>query len=369
MENWYKYLTALIVMSFVATLCMAQRPHFVYDVDFEFRFDNREYDASSYSKSMTIFGARVSPVVGLGISSRNGLSSHALMAGADVLKDFGSPDIKAGMLLYYKWDRRFRKTDVTMTAGIFPRRMMQGEYSTAFFSDSLKFYDSSLEGLLLTFRRPRSFYEIGCDWMGKYGENTRERFMIFGSGYGYLTKFFRLGLSAYMYHYAGSENVTGVVDNILVNPYAAFELGRLTGLQRLSFSLGYLQSMQNDRRNVGNYVFPGGGEFVFSIRNWNVGIENRLFYGAGMMPYYDSTDAAGVKYGNSLYFGDAFYRVRINGGNGIYDRLEVFYAPYIAPFVQLKVAAVCHFNEGFSGWQQIVSINVDLNDRTFKRRR
>ena len=370
MRNRFRYLCALAAgMVLSAAFSVAQTPHFEYGVDFDFRFDNREYDVSSYSRSMTVLGARAVPTVGIGIGSRNGRSSHVLMAGADVMKDFGASPIYAEMVLYYNWTQRFRKTEMSMTAGIFPRKKMNGEYSTAFFSDSLKFYDSNLEGLLLTFRRPRSYYEVGCDWMGKYGENRRERFMIFTSGNSRLTEFFKIGWSACMYHYAGSENVMGVVDNILVNPYVSFELGKYAGMQRLSLSLGWLQSMQNDRRNVGKYVFPGGGEFVLNARHWNVGLENRLYYGSGLMPYYNSTDAIGEKYGNQLYFGDAFWRITENGsGRGIYDRLEIYYAPYIASFVQLKVAAVCHFNGGFSGWQQIVSVNFVLDRQTFRKK-
>ena len=110
------------------------------------------------------------------------------------------------------------------------------------------------------------------------------------------------------------------------------------------------------------YVFPHGAEFIVGLRNWNVGVENRLFYGTDMMPYYDCTDAAGVKYGNSLYFGDTFFRVTENRrGLGIYDRLEIYYEPGIASFLTLRIGAVLHFNEGFSGWQQTVSLRFDLS--------
>ena len=132
-------------------------------------------------------------------------------------------------------------------------------------------------------------------------------------------------------------------------------------MQKLGLRLGWLQTVQRDRALVGHFVFAGGGELLLDVKNWNAGVENRLFYGTDMMPYYDSLDAGGRKYGNSLYFGDPFWQVTADGtGHGFYDRLEVYYEPRIASFLRLKVAAVMHFNGGFSGWQQIVSLKFDL---------
>ena len=342
------------------------RLRFEYDVDFDFRFDNREYDRSGFSPSMTIFGARLTPSVGLGIDDRRKSGRHSLMIGADIMKDFGDGKENAGLfreiVFYYEWVKRFRKTEMTLTAGIFPRSAMEGNYSTAFFSDSLKFYDNNIEGLLLRFRRPEAYYEIGCDWMGKYGGSRRERFMIFSSGEARPVGILRLGYSAVLYHLAGCEEVTGVVDNILLDPYVGLDFSGMAGIQELGFSLGWLQSFQNDRRNIGKYVFPHGGELVLNLKNWNAGIENRLFYGTDMMPYYNRTDAAGAKYGNLLYFGDPFFRVsEEHGGLGFYDRLDVFYEPRIAAFLTLRVCATLHFNEGFSGWQQTVALRFDLS--------
>ena len=67
--------------------------HFTYNVDFEMNFDNREYYRSAFSESMTIFGARLTPAVGLEAMQRNG-TSHRIMLGADIMKDFGAPHEK-----------------------------------------------------------------------------------------------------------------------------------------------------------------------------------------------------------------------------------------------------------------------------------
>lgn len=357
---------------------------FAYDVHFEMNFDNRELYRSAFSNSMTIFGARLTPAVGLEAQQMDG-TSHKVMFGIDVMKDFGASQVSeliAGkgsaetlprqnnldlfreITLYYRMDKDFGDTDMTLYAGIFPRRTMQGSYSQAFFSDSLKFYDNNLEGLLLKFLRPKAQFEIGCDWMGQYGTSRRERFMIFTSGEGKVAPVLALGYAGYMYHFANSTQVKGLVDNILVNPYARFDLSGKVDFQTLSLTIGWLQAMQHDRKHVGHYVFPSGGHFDVEVRKWNVALKNMMFYGTDMMPYYNNMDEGGIKYGNNLYLGDPFYRVHdkmTTSRTGLYDRLEVCYEPVIWDRLFLKVAAVFHFNDfRYSGCQQIVGLKVSF---------
>ena len=53
--------------------------------------------------------------------------------------------------------------------------------------------------------------------------------------------------------------------------------------------------------------------------------------------------------------------------NGFYDRLELFYEPSIAGFIDLKVGIVAHFAPtrdyafGFAGWQQRVGLTFNLD--------
>lgn len=339
---------------------------FTYDVDFEMNFDNREFYRSDFSNSMTIFGARLTPAIGLEAQQKNG-TSHRIMVGADIMKDFGSDRSHTQMLeeisLYYRLEKKIKKTRMTIYAGIFPRSNMSGNYSEAFFSDSLKFYDNNLEGILLKFKRPKAYFEVGCDWMGQYSENQRERFMVFTNGEGRIAPILYLGYSGYMYHFANSWNVKGLVDNILVNPYARLDFAYLTDFQKLSLSIGYLQALQNNRRHVGHYVYPGGFHAELEIRKWNVAIKNMTYYGSDLMPYYNYSDAGGTKYGSNLYFGDPFYRVHddLTTGPGLYDRFEVCYEPSIGRFLKIRVAALFHFH-GFhySGCQQMVGLKASF---------
>ena len=87
-----KRLIYIIILLFSVLVLQAQdkRLKFTYDVDFEMNFDNREYYKSAFSESMTIFGARLTPSVGLEAVQSDG-TSHRIMIGADIMKDFGAP--------------------------------------------------------------------------------------------------------------------------------------------------------------------------------------------------------------------------------------------------------------------------------------
>ena len=73
------------------------------------------------------------------------------------------------------------KAALELYAGIFPRRAMMGNYSDAFFSDSLRFYDNNIEGILLRISNQKTLWELGCGWMGQFGQVRKEKFMIFFS--------------------------------------------------------------------------------------------------------------------------------------------------------------------------------------------
>lgn len=348
----------------------SKKVNLAYDMDFDMRFDNREFYKSAFSSSMTIFAARVTPSIGLSISQNEDVD-HKIMMGADVMKNFGGngDDLIQELTFYYNLKKKLKNADMTVYAGIFPRRKMIADYSPAFFSDSLAFYDNNLEGILIQFDRPSVSFEIGCDWMGQYGKDSRERFMVFSGGaWNMDDSFISLGYSAYLYHFANSFTQKGVVDNVLLNPYIRFDFADYISFQKFSIRFGWLQAMQNDRVNTAGYVFPGGCELDIDIKNYNFGIHNRLFCGKNMMPYYNTKDNTGAKYGSSLYMGDPFYRLHDNGSIafGLYDRLEAYYEPDIKGFseyVKVRVTAAFHFNgDKYCGSQQMVQLTFNLQE-------
>lgn len=356
---------------------------FIYDAVFDYKFDNREFDSGKeqFTESMTLYGARLTPSVGLKIR-QNGHVSHKLMAGIDVMKEFGrhqalsasSPEYDRTLdnarlfreiTMYYGIDAKLGGWDVHGYAGVFPRHLSEGEYSPAFFSDSLKFYDNNLEGALVKACGPRTYLEFAFDWNGKYGSYRREQFNAFGFGKYCFNDFISAGLAFKYHHYANAEEYGSVVDDALVQPFARFGMEKLCGWQDISLTLAWYFAVQQDRRQQDGQSDRGGGEWTLSVRNWNVGVENRLYYGRNLMPFYNFVDDGGYKYGNNLYGGSPFYRVSADDVDGwhVYDRLEVYYQPHIADFLDLRLSIAAHFPDGFryAGMQQKLSLVFSLD--------
>ena len=366
---------------------------FQYDVNFEYNFDNREFDKGDelFTESATLYGARLTPSIGLKLN-QNRNTSHKIMAGIDVMKEFGKSPVKVNgspeadkglentrlfreLTLYYGIESRIGRWKVKGYAGMFPRYFSEGDYSKAFYSDSLKFYDNNLEGALIKAYGPKSFFELSFDWNGKYGQDRREQFIVASYGKHDFTNWFSLGYALKYHHYANTANYGSVVDDGLVQPFARFGFESFAGIQDLSLTLSWYQSFQSDRRLKNGGRTPGGAEIGLGLRNWNVGLKNNLYIGRNLMPFYNSIDDGGFKYGHNVYTGSPFYRVTPFSEDewSIYDMMEVFYEPHIADFLDLRLSIVAHFPDGFryAGMQQKLSLvfNLDrlLNPETPRR--
>ena len=160
-----------------------------------------------------------------------------------------------------------------------------------------------------------------------------------------------------MYHHAGTITEDGVVDNILLHPHIGADFSKMTGLEKLSLQVGWLQAFQNDRKYVGEYVTPGGAQIELKVQMWKLGIFNTLYAGKNLMPYYVADPS--LDYGPGLYWGEPWYRTE----NNIYDRLEIYWQPIRNDIMKLRVASVHHFDGKKWGWQQKVLFSIDLGQR------
>lgn len=357
---------------------------FQYDVNFEYNFDNREFDKGDehFTNSATLYGARLTPSIGLKIRQNSNIS-HKIMMGIDVMKEFGKSPVSVAdspeadnklensklfreLTLYYGVEGCAGNWKLKGYAGMFPRYFSEGDYSKAFFSDSLRFYDNNLEGALIKAKGPKTYLELAFDWNGQFGLDRREQFIVFSYGKHEFTQWLAAGYSFMYHHYANTAKYGSVVDDGLVQPFVRFGFENFAGIQDLSLKLSWYQAFQSDRRlKDDSGRTPGGAEIGIGVRNWNVGISNDLYFGKNLMPFYNSIDDGGFKYGNRVYTGSPFYRVTPFSVDewSCYDRLEVFYEPHIADFLDLRLAIVAHFPDGFKygGMQQKLSLVFNLN--------
>ena len=356
---------------------------FVYDVFYQYCFDNREFARSGdlFMDSETINLARLAPSVGLSLDSGDGLI-QSVMAGADLMRDMGKgSEYGHEFTLWYSLGLSWEDCTFTGHAGMFPRRFsVFGSESvpprgtcrvpTVFMSDKVRVYDSNMEGLLLRFFSPRSYVEAGLDWMGMLGSHRRERFQIFTYGSFFLAGGFDLGWTATLYHFANTLEYRGVVDNVLLSPFITWT--RSTGDFRYGAKLSWLQGIHQDRIRKTGLELASGALLSQDLKWRKVSVSGDVYYGTGQMPYYDDYDAGGNMYGSDLYFGCPFYKVNPASEDwkkpGFYGRAEFYWNPLVLESVDIRVGAAAHFNgAGFCGWQQKLSVVFDLDGNICKR--
>lgn len=380
---------SLLLLAPVLPGLAQQKVAFTYGADFQYYFDNKEYDRGGnlYESSGTIHAARLTPTIGVTVGGKG--TSHNLAMGLDVMKNMGeSPtsvddedlqnkELIREMIFWYNLERGRSGRLLSMYAGIFPRRfsVFGGQYPyweysafenipTLFISESNRFYDNNIEGVLLKYRTRRGYCEAGLDWMGMIGHQRRERFQIFTYGdFGLGGDFLHAGWTGTMYHFANTLEYRGVVDNVLVSPFVLLTSGRKDF--RWSAKLAYIQGIHQDRVRETGLDLSCGGQLTLDFAYRSFGVLNDIYYGTGQMPYFDWVDAGGKVYGSDLYPGSRFYRIRTDGKSwrhsGCYNRSEVYWQPRIADFVSLRLSAVFHFTgDGFQGSQQKLGVVFDL---------
>ncbi len=392
---------AAILLAFIPAAAQ-NKATFKYDVNFGYEFNNREYDAGGrlYSNSYTTNAARLTPSVGLDFKQSNRLS-HNVMLGIDLFKNMGDAsgaaydksvenwDMFKEITLWYNIEARLDEATIRGWAGIFPRRFsvfgcgdtprddIPGRnIPTVFLSDYFRFYDNNVEGILISAARRNAYYELGLDWLGMYGNYRREQFKVYTYGKGRVLDWMNMGWSGEIHHYANAVQYGHVMDNVLLSPFIEFDMNEIIGsrLQDLKISLNAMTLVHRDRKEESSMNFSGGGQLTFAVRNWNVGLFNETYFGNDLMPYFSSTAPEGSIYGTDLYHGNPYYRVggmKEDGATtGLYNKLEAYYQPGIADFLDLRISAVMHFTDaGFQGWQQKIGLVFNLEKALTSERR
>ena len=330
-----------------------------YDTDFRFIFDNREFAPSKDAliPSGTLNVLVFSPTVGFSVQQSRRVH-HRIAVGLELAHDFGSQtwaDLAREPLAYYDVHILARKGMFEGLAGIFPRRFLEGEYTEAFFSGMYRDTDRQVEGMLLKWRANHFYTELGCDWMGQYGHDRRERFQVMTFGRWDVTRWLALGWTGSFYHFACSELAPNVVDNHLAEGWLKMNFASRTEWQELSLRAGALIGYQTDRALNRAPFVPYGGDLILTVRRWGVALQNETYYGRNLLPMRGWKGPDGKPYTTDLYFCSPCY-------NGFYDRLELAWTPTLTRYLSLRIAARAHFGaSGFLGWQQQFSLRFSLD--------
>ena len=241
-----------------------------------------------------------------------------------MIKNFGTQESaylsEIKPVFYYQ----FQTPKVTAAAGIFTRDMMHDDdYSTAFFSESERFFHNRTNGVLAQYNGKRdSYVEFVCDWEGMYSTLSREKFRILLAGRHYLDTFY-YGFNYSMFHYAGQQGapIENVVDLQLLNPCVGV---RFNAFFDFDIKLGALLTAQRDRSFGHSWEKPCMGEFAFRISRWGLSLDERLYVGDNIHPFFyghELEDGTPLPYGRELYPAESFFRT----DQKVYSRTALSY--------------------------------------------
>lgn len=340
---------------------------FEYGVDFSYFFDNLEFGDgprnTGFDQAMTNNAMRLSPEVGIGLGT--GDVHHKLMAGVDIMKDMGAglknKELFQEIFAYYNISAHL-KNDACLSAiaGVFPRSFRKDRYNPLFFDEKVLFYDNNIEGFFFRYETEKLYADLGLDWAGKYGgggdPTRRERFMILSDGRWSFAPDVELDWTARMDHYAGCPASWGVVDNHMVNPMLAWNTSNNV-MDIIRLSAGGVFCYEKDRR-ADVLEKKGGLVARQKLEKCHVGVDNIFYLGGDLMPFYD-------QYGSDLYMSEECYHSGRKGSSWC-DQIFLYYSPHIADWMDLSVVFAFHMGESldgspvFRGWQQMLSLKVDL---------
>ncbi|MBQ9137659.1 MAG: hypothetical protein IJX65_03365 [Alistipes sp.] len=338
---------AILILSLFAAGTLSAQQLF-FDGELSTHFDNTEYTGSGLGDSRTIFAVRVAPTLGYRFEG-----NHSVVLGADLLKDFGSSSFidATKLIAYYQYtDNRWGAN-----AGIFQRDKLVGSYSRAFFSDAYLIYNPLIQGVTGRYTGKNSFAEIAVDWEGLYATDTREKFRVLLAGGGEFADICYAGAAFSMLHFANQSTFQGnVVDNLLLNPYIGV---RFNAFFDFDIRLGALVSAQRDRRTDSGWDIPAGGELYLRFSRWGAYIENNLYVGAGLTPYYNTVGKEGLPYADNLYACDPFYGTQ----HKLYNRTGIGYSrSFAGDRVAVKAEMVLQCDGQKLYCQQLVGISAKI---------
>ena len=343
-------MTRKIIISLLALLVLGKlsAQELFFDGELSTHFDNTEYTGSGIGDSRTVFAVRLTPTLGYRFDS-----NHSVVVGVNLLKDFGSANFLDGSMLvaYYQ----FENANYGANAGIFQRNKLIGNYSRAFFSDAYLIYNPLIQGIAGRYSKGGSFAELVVDWDGLYSAEVREKFRILISGGGSFAKVGYAGVAFSMQHFANKSTFQGnVVDNLMLNPYVGVKFNTFFDFD---IRLGALVSAQRDRKTDEGWVLPAGGEFYFKMSRWGLYIDNNLYVGAGMTPYYNTVGKDNLPYADNLYTLDPFYGTQ----HKIYNRTGIGYCrSFAADRVSVKAEMALQYDGKKMYCQQLVGISATI---------
>lgn len=337
-----KQFSLLILFCLSAVAVNAQR--FVWDIDFETTFDNRE-GINDVVPTETYFFINLAPEIGVDLGS-SGRVSGGIVWTQHIGNEWDKHNISP--TLYY----RYKGDEWKVSAGIFPRRQLTEQLPAFLWSDSLNYFQKNIRGVLAQYTRGGSFADFYLDWRQMRSRTKREAFNIVVHGLWRpdISTIWGIGGHAMMNHFArriDAPDTEHIVDNFLANPYFRIDLDGLCALDILSFRTGLLANIERNRE-LGGWDFAPGF-WLEGVMEWRwLGVKNSFYAGKPLLPSYGL-------FGSELYQADPFYAKRI------YNRTDLYGHLLRRKFVRLDAELNFHFTPGSFVFYQRLMLRVDIN--------
>lgn len=363
MNRFVRHIFLVMTALFMAAETYAQEnSKLLLGVNFDTFFDNTEYTGTSLGESGTLFSARLTPQIGIEWNDKN-----SLIIGADLFADFGNETkflSKARPQLYY----RFATPKVKAYAGIFDRSAMKGYYSELFFSDAARYYENRVQGVLGQYVGERGYVELSVDWCGMYSTEARERFRVLSAGHYDIgrQRLFYAGYALQIFHFAGSKQIAGsVVDNAIVNPYVGTTFNAFFDFD---IKLHGILTMQRDRAVEDEMQMPGGALLQLRLSKWGVYLDEQIYTGRNLMPYYYSApnEVFANGYGSELYAGSTLFGTQpywegeIDASHTFFDTRIGYQNSFFDNTVRLNTFIAFQCDGEKWGTRQMLQLSVNL---------
>lgn len=292
---------ALIVIALLlAATGIARAQEFIWSVDMNVLFDNREGD-HSYTDTKTFLQSQLAPEVGISMLG----GRHTIAAGAvwtqPFDKDWEGHDIAP--TVYYS----YRHNGLRAAFGMFPRHLLCRRLPNYLWNDSVYYTQHNLHGAMIAAEGKHGFFEAALDWRGMQSKTTREAFGIIARGEYRRSpeSKFLAGGTAFMNHFALTENAPAdqhIVDNFIVNPVVGLDLTSCTPLDSLAVRAGVLSSLTRNRADDRWRTAAGAWLDIDLKWRW-LTVKNTFYCGGKLFPIYSL-------HGSLLNQGEPFYASR-----------------------------------------------------------
>ena len=322
-----------------------KRVRFLYDVDFDTYFDNREYEAP-YQMPQTIFNTRLSPSVGVGIRDYAG-GKHQFMAGVRYTQRLGGDwkDVQFDPTIFYRY--RYRGFDLSVGAIPYEHRLRA--LPDWLMYDSITYMHPNIQGALFQYEDHRGYVSLMCDWRGARTWSRREMFRVVADGE-YHYRWLMVGGLAHLNHTACTDEngpLESLFDDINASVNLGANLSSLTPLDTFSIRAGYIYGFARERRLSDTRHLHG--MFVELYANWwFIGLKNTFYYGKNLQPFRE-------KIGDLMCQGDPFYQAPL------YNRTDIFLYLYRSSFVNFYFSWNMHYDGHHLAHQQQLLLRFSLD--------